>query len=200
MCHLLESIRFENGAFHNLEKHQERLDRSRKNLFQATNRLLLEPLLNHHIPENLKKNQTYKCRVVYAIEAISVEFSPYQKPICRILQCVYDDNIDYSHKFHNRQHINELLKQKANADDILIVKNGLITDTSIANIICFNGKRWLTPSFPLLAGCQRQLLLEQGIIDTAEIRPEDLDTFEDIRLINAMNTIEDQWLIEEVIR
>ena len=43
---------------------------------------------------------------------------------------------------------------KREQDEILITRNGLLTDTSIANIALFNGKEWHTPKHPLLKGVQ----------------------------------------------
>ena len=82
--------------------------------------------------------------------------------------------------------------QKGDADDIIIVKNGLITDSSFANLLFFNGLQWLTPAQPLLKGTQRAKLLEQEQVITAEIRTADLSNFIKVRLVNAMLRFEDE--------
>ena len=107
-----------------------------------------------------------------------------------------DDGLDYSHKYINRKRLEKLFSQKGNCDDILIVKNGLITDTSFANILFYNGIEWLSPANPLLKGTQRQFLLETEQIITAEIRPSDLKYFKKARLVNAMMRFEDEVDIE----
>ena len=55
-------------------------------------------------------------------------------------------------------------------DDILIVKNGLLTDTSIANIALYDGNDWYTPLHPLLKGTKRAELLDKGVLKEKEIK------------------------------
>ena len=103
-----------------------------------------------------------------------------------------DDEINYSHKYFDRSRLEKLFFQKGNCDDILILKNGFITDTFFANILLYNGNEWLTPSNPLLKGTQRQFLLETEKVITADIRPSDLKNFKKARLVNAMMRFEDE--------
>ena len=202
---LLETIRFENGRFANLELHQQRMNASRKVLFNFETAIDLEKELSSRSSvienpispgfqiANLKELEgLFKCRIIYSGQIEEIEFIPYQLPEIQSLKMVMDDEINYSHKYFNRNHLNKLFSQKGNSDDILIIKNGLITDTSFANILFFNGKQWLTPSGPLLKGTQRQLLLEREQITTAAIRPADLKYFQKARLINAMIRFEDE--------
>lgn len=72
------------------------------------------------------------------------------------------------------------------ADDVLMVRQGRLIDTSIANIALFNGQEWLTPSHPLLAGTRRADLLPRGLIRPADLLVADLLQFCRIRLFNAM--------------
>ena len=74
------------------------------------------------------------------------------------------------------------MKKEVICDDILIVKQGFITDTSYSNVLFYNGKEWLTPTHPLLKGTQRASLLDQEIIRVAEIRLEDLHHFKKVTL------------------
>ncbi len=71
-------------------------------------------------------------------------------------------------------------------DDILLVKEGLITDTTIANIAFYDGNSWYTPQHPLLKGTKRAQLLDQGLLLEKDLKPEDLSSFIAIRLFNAM--------------
>jgi 4-amino-4-deoxychorismate lyase len=84
----------------------------------------------------------------------------------------------------------------ATADDILIIKNGFITDTSFSNIAFFDGTQWFTPFTYLLNGTQRQHLLRQGAIVETEITPSDLKQFRYAKLINAMLDLETSPLID----
>ena len=92
----------------------------------------------------------------------------------------------YGHKYADRQAINTLFARRGAADDILLVRDGLLTDTSYANVALFDGKCWYTPAHPLLEGTQRARLLAEGILHPIDIRPADLPRFESIKLINAM--------------
>ncbi len=199
MSRLLESIRYENGHFNNIAAHQERVNRSRKALYGITKTLNLEAYLQDQKRPSLPGNQVYKCRIIYGKTIESVEFLPYQFPKIKTLQCVYDDSIQYAFKYLNRQQINQLYEQRGAADDILLVTNGLISDSSFANLIFFNCKQWLTPAHPLLEGTQRKLLLEQERIFTAEIRMQDLKYFNKIQLINAMIGMTDNQIITNII-
>lgn len=71
-------------------------------------------------------------------------------------------------------------------EELIIVKNGIITDTSYANLVFYNGKEWHTPSRPLLQGTKRQKLIDEGKIKEREIRVHDLKKFTKCSLINAM--------------
>jgi 4-amino-4-deoxychorismate lyase len=109
---------------------------------------------------------------------------------------VVDNEIDYQFKYTDRARLEEL-KRRTKADEILIVKNGYITDTSFSNIIFFDWEnKWVTPATPLLKGTKRKELLEKGMIHEKEIRPYDLKDFTKARLINAMLDIEDGEEIE----
>ena len=70
--------------------------------------------------------------------------------------------------------------------DILIVKKGLITDTSYSNIILYDGKEWVTPESYLLNGVKRQYLLNGCMIKEIKVRPADLKNYQRVSLINAM--------------
>ncbi len=69
----------------------------------------------------------------------------------------------------------------------MIIKNGKVTDCSIGNLIFRLGNQWLTPDTPLLAGTQREKLLQEGKIRETTIYAKDIEKFDEIRLINAMN-------------
>ena len=76
--------------------------------------------------------------------------------------------------------------KRESCDDILIVKNGYITDTSIANIALYDGNSWITPKVPLLKGTTRQRYLDNAKILESDIKVQDLKKFSKIALLNAM--------------
>jgi len=166
------------------------MDNTRKNLLGSTNNIDLEIVLKASLkPEN---GSLYKCRIIYDKKIESIEFVPYHCPNITSLKLVQCDNIDYHFKFLDRNSIIELYRQKGGADDIIIVKKGLITDSSTANLLFFDGRNWITPSKPLLKGTQRAKLIEECKIQTGDITNDDLLTYKKIRLINAMLKFEDE--------
>ncbi len=194
MCLLLETIRFFNGKFDNLNLHAERMNNSIKEVYgTGIPNIILDNVLEDFISDKtFDRNTIYKFRIVYGKEVEKIEFSPYRFPVIKSLKPVFDDNIDYHLKYSDRSRIEKLKNLKGNGDDILIVKKGFVTDTSFANVLFFNGKEWLTPHAPLLKGTRRRQLLENETVSTAEIRLEDLKYFGKIRLVNAMIRFEDE--------
>jgi 4-amino-4-deoxychorismate lyase len=95
-------------------------------------------------------------------------------------------NIVYDYKFTNRDSINELFKQKGTCDDILIVKDGLVTDTSFANIAFFDGMNWLTPEKPLLQGTCRERLISEHQIFPKMITVDKIFEYKYFTIFNAM--------------
>jgi len=113
------------------------------------------------------------------------------------LRLVRDDNIDYRFKYADRRRLQVLFARRGDCDDVLIVKRGLLTDTSYCNIAVYDGLQWWTPDAPLLPGTARQRLLDKGLIREKRIRVEDLPLFKRIRLINAMLPWEGKGLVVE---
>lgn len=183
MFRLIESIRLQNGNFHRLNYHQQRMDRSVEELTGQKNLIRLSEELENYNPPEMG---LYKCRVVYGQTIGAVEFIPYEvKPVNR-LKVVYDQEVDYAHKYLDRSRLDMLFHQRQGCDDILIVKNGWVTDSSYSNIVFSDGENWITPSTPLLKGTMRQFLLDTAEIIAAPVRVDDIRAFKSFRLINAM--------------
>jgi 4-amino-4-deoxychorismate lyase len=183
---LLETIHILDGEALNLDYHQERIDRSRSQLgFKDKLELELSP----------PKNGEHRCRVLYEKEIEKVEYLSYKRKEISSFKLVHSDII-YDLKYEDREEINALLEKHPEADDIIIIKDGLVTDTSIANLSFFDGTHWLTPRRPLLHGTCRQRLLEAGKIVTADIDHRSLKDFSKIAVMNAMT---DFHIIENAI-
>jgi 4-amino-4-deoxychorismate lyase len=176
---LLETIRIENGDIYNLPYHQARSDRSRKVLFGTTDTLSLSSVIQP------PSDGLYRCRILYGREVHSVEYTPYLPKKIQRLQIISSD-ISYDHKYADRSGLEALLQQCRDSDDILIEKEGYLTDTSIANIAFYNGKQWLTPETPLLHGTMRQSLIDSGFLQTAKIKKEEIESYSHVALMNAM--------------
>lgn len=184
MCRLIETIRIEKKRFCNLDYHNKRINYARQKLFGSSDFLELEKFIK--LPEDMS-NEIHKCRVVYSDKIINIKINPYGMKLTQSLKIITDNEIEYPFKFKDRKRINKLYGQKEDCDDILIVKNGFVADTSIHNVIFFDGIRWWTPTTPLLKGTTITRLLKEDRISEKIIRMEDLLHFKKIMLVNAMN-------------
>ena len=135
--------------------------------------------------------QKIKCRVTYSETIESIEFESYIPRIIRSLELVFDDSIDYGFKYRDRSALKALLDRRGDADEVLIVKNGLVTDTSYSNIVFLRDGKWFTPLVPLLPGTRRADYLQKKLIFPLNITPREIVQFEEARLINAMQSIGD---------
>ncbi len=183
MYQLVESIKIDNSEPQNLKWHQERYERSYRSLFGKIPALKLGEEVK--VPAAYRKG-IVKCRLLYNSESFAVEFEIYKPPSIKSLKLVEDNRIEYTFKYNDRTSINELLKSKEDCDDILIVKSNRVTDSSIANIVLFDGEKWFTPAHPLLQGTAREKLLHEQKIIPLDILKDDLKNFSHYKLINAM--------------
>lgn len=186
MCQLLETIKCAEGRLENLEFHQARFSLSRKLKFNAEDEILLKQQIQ--VP-NFAKTGLFRCRVIYGQQIEKIEFIPHVYRVVNSLQLVEDNSIDYQFKYADRKYLEQLFEKRGTCDDIIIVKNGLITDSFVANLVFFDGKKWWTPDSPLLPGTQRARLLQTGKISATRITPFDLPGFQKAGLINAMNNL-----------
>lgn len=181
MYPFIETIRIEQGKAYHLPLHAARMNRTRKEVFGLEQPLDLDAYLSP-----LPYLERTKCRVEYAETIQKVEYAPYQLRPVKSLQWIENDEIDYTYKSSDRQALQRLVAERGNADDILIVRGGKITDTSICNVALWNGEEWITPEHPLLAGIHRAHLLATRQIRTGNIRKADLPDYFRIRLFNAL--------------
>jgi 4-amino-4-deoxychorismate lyase len=192
MCPLFETIRIFNGIPVHTGWHEARMALSRRELWNLREPLFLNELLK--IPEEWKSGLV-RCNVSYGPDIRSITFESYVKRRVNSLKLLEYNNIDYHLKRSDRSILDHLFSRRGDCDEIIIIKNGFITDTSISNLIFFDGKNWVTPSTPLLNGTCRQRLLNEGKISEKEIRVEDLSQFAGLKLINAMRFPEEESII-----
>lgn len=186
MCQLFESIRIEAGIIHHLELHQERVNRSLLKLGVSTKVDLSDFTHSLSLPEK----GIFKLRIAYDKNGIiDQQLIPYIIRSVKSVELVIDNSIDYSLKFEDRSPLTRL-QEGSDADEIIIVKDNMITDSSISNILLYDGSFWYTPSKPLLEGTQRAHLIKRGIIKTAPIKIEALNNFSHFCFINALNPFE----------
>lgn len=187
----VESIKLQDGILYNLPLHQERMYNTIKEVFKKDNQINLASI---EIPENVKQG-LFKCRVIYNQELLSIEYQPYILKNVNSISLVYDDEISYTFKSLNKDHINRLV-EKNKAEEILIVKNGYITDTSRSNVVFEDETGFYTPTTYLLKGTKREMLLNSNRIKERKIRVEDIKHYKTMYLINAMIDIEDNVKID----
>ena len=102
------------------------------------------------------------------------------------MRIVDGSEIDYNHKYLDRNKLIELRSLREECDDVLIVTNGKITDTTYANVAFFARGQWYTPASYLLPGTKRRQLIDSGILQVVEITVSDLSSYATVALINAM--------------
>jgi 4-amino-4-deoxychorismate lyase len=127
-----------------------------------------------------------KYKVHYNHENIFVEIREYQKRDIEELIIVEANELEYSHKFTDRTALNNLTEGLNANQDIIIEKNGYITDSSYSNLALWDGENWITPKKPLLKGTKRAYYLNEKMLIERQIHLRDLGSFSKISLINAM--------------
>lgn len=192
MCQLVESLKLKDGVIQNLEYHQSRMNRSMEELFPDAARIDLKTVIS--IPANCTSG-VYKVRVLYGNAVGKIEIEPYTYRTIQSLKVVHQEDVDYHLKYTDRQILQELFARRGDCDDIIIIKNDLVTDSFAANLLFYDGKKWFTPTAPLLKGTKRQLLLNLGIIFEKEIREEDIRSYLKVGLINAIIDFEEMPVI-----
>jgi 4-amino-4-deoxychorismate lyase len=184
MCRFFESIKLEDGDFKRLNYHQERVKNAINDFYPNVKPFDLAEFLQK---TSFPTHGIYKCRIVFDTEIRQVEFIQFVKREVNSLRLVEINIKSHHYKLEDRSEITAAFAQRGDCDDIIMVKNGLITDTSYSNLAFFDGKNWLTPRIPLIYGVNRTELLEQQILIEKDITPKELLNFRQVSLFNAMN-------------
>jgi para-aminobenzoate synthetase component I len=185
---LLETMYLKDGVLQNIFYHNQRFNQSRKEVFGQKEALNLEELIL--IPEGFQAGK-YRCRVVYGKNGIEeTTFHLYQEKEIKNLKFIDIGDWDYSYKYADRSFLNSLLSDNQEVDEVVMVKNGFITDCTIANLAFWNGTSWFTPSMPLLNGTKRQQLIDKQLIIEKEIKIQDLKNYQSICLINCFRDLD----------
>lgn len=192
MCQLLETIKIIDGKIMFPSFHNSRIEKSVKMLFNKTIIYDVSKLIK--IPIAYQKG-TVKCRFIYDEYSFKYDFEVYKKRKISSLKIIECSDIDYSFKYLNRDSLEKCRSLKSDCDEIIIVKDGLITDTSFSNLIFFDGKEWFTPKSYLLNGTCRQRLLNENHIKELDITIFNISDFVGTKLINAMLYPDDTEMI-----
>jgi 4-amino-4-deoxychorismate lyase len=183
MCQLIETIRLLDGKFYNLPYHTARMTRAWKEIFHLNYQWSLSDVLKEQI---VPKSGFFKCRIIYDTKFQGIAFEPYQMRNVVSLKMTHNNTISYAHKFKDRTVLENQFAERGNCDDVLIIRNGLVTDTSYANILFKRNNEWFTPELCLLPGTMRQQLIDQKRVRIESISAEQIRLFEKFKLINSM--------------
>lgn len=182
----LETICILKGKIQNIDNHKRRMQETASYFrFIAPELPNIEGLLTDGL-----RDSKVKCRVCYHYDILSVEFEKYIPRSIKSLKLIKTFP-DYSFKFSNRKVMDDLQKFRDGCDDVLILRNGLITDTSYSNVVFRKDNEFFTPNFPLLNGTKRQKLLANKVIKEKEISVDTFKQYDRVWLINALLDIED---------
>lgn len=181
-----EAIKLNDGVLCNLDYHQQRINQTLHDFYQTEIDL---SVMKERIPAHMHSG-LFKCRVLYTDKIERIEFIPYVFRTLRSVAVVTNNEIEYAYKFADRSHINNLL-QKSGCDDILIIKNGLVTDASSSSLVFKSSKGLFTPADYLLPGTKRRYLLDHKKIKERSIHVDEIKTFDWVYFINAMIDLDD---------
>lgn len=198
MIKFIESIKVLNGDAPDINEHLQRVIRTIRYFYSKSDEKFdFISCVNNVLESEREKisDGLFKLRLVYSDRFVSGTLIPYTPKTIKRLKVVECDDIDYPFKFETRTSIESLLSYKDKCDDILIVKNGVITDTSYSNIVFERMGNLYTPESYLLAGTKRAKLIREGLIREEKIRPCDIDKYDKAYLINSML---DLYPVEEI--
>jgi len=180
---LIETIRIYNGRVNNIKYHNNRCNNSRKALFNCKDKINLRKFID--IPKVMRKD-TVKCRIIYDDQIRKVEFEKYKIKEIKTVKCVYANDINYTHKYKNRDLLKECFDRRGAHDDVVIIHNQYISDGYYTNLAFYNGSQWITPKHYLLAGTRRQQLIDKGILTVKSLKEKDLIDFNKMSMFNAL--------------
>ena len=180
----VETIKILDGQPLRLELHNDRCNKTRFEHFHSSDKIDLRSSIN--LPLDMQSGLV-KCRVVYQSAVHEVSYHHYKPKQIKSLKTVYDNDVFYSYKDTLRPSLDALYAFRESHDEIIIVKNGLITDAYYYNVALRKNDLWYTPKAPLLQGVMRQSLLNDGHLIEADIRADMIKEYDQICLFNALN-------------
>ena len=198
MSLFIESIRLDDGNPSRLSFHQDRINRAQLDHYNQIGISLIDFIQQIKTTNLIGR---YKLRIIYNQKIQHYEIIPYQARTIEELVIVETPKIQYPYKYEHRDQINKLTQSFQSYQDIIIVKNGVITDSSYSNLAFQNhSNEWVTPSAPLLEGTHRSFLIQTGQLNAEIISLKDLNKFKKVMLINAMLDWEEIVLpIEQIL-
>lgn len=179
----LETIRIQDGHARHMADHIDRMHRTALHFgFTAP---ALPADLDALVPHTLRTG-TVRCRIVYGHTLRELTFTPYRRRRLERLIAVDAGAMDYAFKYADRSPLERPNIPLSEADELLFVRGGYVTDTSYTNLILRRGDELLTPDTFLLDGTCRRRLLRTAQVRTAQVRLSDLSAYDELLLVNAM--------------
>lgn len=180
---LLESIKVLDNRIYNLAYHQERIARSLKEHLGSDKQIDFAPIIAdiEQLPDML-----FKLRLVYNDSFLKYEFVPYHLKPIKSLKRIYTSKVSYPYKYLERARLDTLYSRKGIADDILIIRENMLTDSYYCNVALEKDGLWYTPKAPLLKGTKRQQLIDEEVITEAPLSDLHISEYQKICLFNAM--------------
>ncbi|WP_152020222.1 aminotransferase class IV family protein [Aliarcobacter butzleri] len=170
-----ETIKCEDFEVFNLDYHQKRV----------ANTIGLNINLQEYI--NPISEELLRCKLIYDENGVvDVLYFPYKKREIKSFKIIFDNEIEYSKKYLNRAKLDELYEKRDDCDEVIIIKNEIVTDTTIANIAIFYENSWITSKNCLLGGTTRARLLEEKELFEKDITLDMLKNASKVALMNAM--------------
>lgn len=184
MCQfpLFETISIVDGQVQNIQYHQQRLNNAMRHYFNQNKTFNLNKIID--IPYAFQQGKI-RCRVDYNAKSYQVNFFHYQPKKISTFQCVYTENLDYTFKYSDRKRLD--FPKVLQADEIIIINNGKVSDCSIGNLLFLKQNQWYSSRHFLLKGTQLSYLLDQSKVELADIAIQNIFDYEQIMMINALN-------------
>lgn len=127
-----------------------------------------------------------RLHVDYDASTWRIAVSPAPNTPIQSLRIAHDNRISYCYKWRDRHELDGLFGRRDGCDDTLIVQNGYVTDTTVANVVALLHGEWFTPARCLLPGTKRARMIAEGLLTPIDIQVSQLDRYEEVRIINAL--------------
>lgn len=163
-----------------LAYHQLRLNHTFRHYYPGYRPHDLSELLTSESMECIQK-----IRVFYNESEVSILRTSYEMRPYTTLSFVHFMG-HYGFKRTDRRALDDTYNRVEEGHLPLLIRDTRILETPYTNIAVQLKDKWLTPMYPLLYGTRRQSLIDQGIIDVADLHLHHVKMMKSIKLINAM--------------
>ncbi|MDR1080214.1 MAG: hypothetical protein LBQ79_04470 [Deltaproteobacteria bacterium] len=183
----IENIKADEGSYMNLEGHAVRMDRTMRRFYRHP---FVQGTLEKLLPAPPASGISM-LTVHYGDAIISTEFSDYVRPSVRSLTMVDPGRMDYIFKSVDRERL-RAVKEFSGADEAVIVRNGFITNVTVANLVFRDSSGGLfTPLHYIHSGTKREYYIRTKTVTAYPIKHDQLGSYETVTLVNAMLDLED---------